>query len=337
MLTVGAISLSVMGCALLLWSGTPQNTTMLLQNPTIPTTTRTLARSVPVAGVRPPMPVHAQLGAVQASTTDETLLDTMPMGMATEATAGSDVMGMSLLAVVGGVAGFLFGRYFQAPTRRLESQGYGSGQIAMAYASGMRPTHTALRLSAGSEEAEMEAEELQVEAEEKMDKAIEAAESKFGTVRTGRASPALLDRVRVSYYGALTPLRQLASVNVPDATTLVISPFDKTALQEIEKAIGGDPDLGLTCNNDGEKIRINVPALTSDRRKEMVKLVSKMGEEGKVQIRNIRRDVLKAADKLDLSEDAAAGFKTDVQKLTDNYTKKIEKMVELKEKELTTV
>lgn len=189
---------------------------------------------------------------------------------------------------------------------------------------------------AGNEEAELEAEELEMEAQDRMDKSLESVQTNFNTIRTGRANPGMLDRIEVDYYGAATPLKSLAGISVPDAETLLISPYDKGALQDIDRAIA-QSDIGLTPNNDGEKIRLVIPQLTEERRLEMSKLASKMGEEGKVAIRNIRRDTLKTLGKLDLPEDDENNYKDEFQKLTDDYVKKIDDMVKSKEKELTTI
>ena len=179
-------------------------------------------------------------------------------------------------------------------------------------------------------------EELELDAEDRMEKTVAALTQKLNTVRTGRANPALLDRVMVEYYGAPTPLKSLAGVSVPDAGTLIVNPFDKGSIVEIEKAILSS-DLGLTPNNDGEKIRISVPQLTDQRRKEMAKMVSKLCEESKVAARNIRRDVVKASGKVGMSEDAEKSFKEELQKQTDGTIEKIEGIMKEKEKELLTM
>ncbi|MBY0405094.1 MAG: ribosome recycling factor, partial [Cyanobacteria bacterium] len=133
------------------------------------------------------------------------------------------------------------------------------------------------------------AEEIHAQAEDKMKKALVATQSEMGSIRTGRANPLVLDRVSVDYYGTPTPVRQVANVSVQDGTTIVIQPYDRGQLSEIEKAIAKS-DLGLTPNNDGAVLRLIIPPLTQDRRKELVKTVKKYGEEGKIAIRNIRRD-----------------------------------------------
>lgn len=175
---------------------------------------------------------------------------------------------------------------------------------------------------------------------ERMEKSVEATKRNFVSVRTGRANPAVLDRIEVDYYGALTPLKTIAGCSAPDAMTIVIQPYDKGAIQDIEKAIM-QSDLGMTPMNDGQVIRLTVPQLTSERRKEMVKVVGKLGEEGKVAIRNVRRDAIKKFDRIkkdgDLGEDAHKAYTDGVQELTDNYCKEIDELVKSKEKELTTV
>jgi len=173
---------------------------------------------------------------------------------------------------------------------------------------------------------------------EKMESSLEAVKRSFATVRTGRATPAMLDRVEVDYYGAMTPLKTIAGVSAPDARTVVVQPYDQGALQAIEKAIMSS-DLGLTPSNDGKLIRINVPALTQERRKDLTKTVAKLSEEGKVAIRNVRRDAIKQADKLGkdkvLSEDAAKDLEVTIQELTDDYVKQVEKLAKGKSDELT--
>ncbi len=176
--------------------------------------------------------------------------------------------------------------------------------------------------------------------EDHMHKAVEATQRSFNTIRTGRANPSLLDRVMVEYYGAPTPLKSLASINTPDASTITIQPFDRSSLNLIEKAIQMS-DLGLTPNNDGSVIRLNIPPLTSDRRKELVKLAAKFAEEGKVSIRNIRRDAVDSVRKQekagDISEDEARDLQDKIQKLTDKYIAKVDELLAEKEKDITTV
>ncbi|XWK87447.1 MAG: ribosome recycling factor [Phormidium sp.] len=176
--------------------------------------------------------------------------------------------------------------------------------------------------------------------EDHMHKAVESTQRSFNTIRTGRANASLLDKITVEYYGAPTALKSLASINTPDASTITIQPFDRSSLNLIEKAISLS-DIGLTPNNDGSLIRLNIPPLTSDRRKELVKLAAKYAEEGKVSIRNIRRDAVDSIRKQEksgeLSEDEAKDTQDKVQKLTDKYIAKVEELLKEKEKDITTV
>lgn len=176
-------------------------------------------------------------------------------------------------------------------------------------------------------------------AEERMDKAIQALKRDLATLRAGRANPSLLDRVQVDYYGSLTPVNQLANINTPDSRTLMIQPWDKSSLAEIERAIMKS-DLGLTPANDGTSIRLSIPALTEERRVELVKLTKKFGEEGKVAIRNIRRDAnddIKKLEKSDISEDESRRHQDDIQKTTDKYIAEVDKVLAAKEKEIMEV
>jgi ribosome recycling factor len=183
-------------------------------------------------------------------------------------------------------------------------------------------------------------EEATLDSEERMAKSIDSVLQNLGTVRTGRANPSMLDRVKVDYYGAPTPISQLAGISVPSAQQLTVDPYDKKALGDIERAII-DAELGLTPMNDGNIIRLNIPALTEDRRKEMLKQCKAIGEEGKVAIRNIRRSNVDAVKKLeksaDISEDQSKDAQDAIQKLTDKKVKEIETIVEKKEKEVMTV
>ncbi|WP_100403040.1 ribosome recycling factor [Bacillus sp. FJAT-42315] len=175
---------------------------------------------------------------------------------------------------------------------------------------------------------------------DKMTKAIQAFTRELASIRAGRASASLLDRVTVEYYGAPTPVNQLASVSVPEARLLVIQPYDKTALGDIEKAILKS-DLGLNPSNDGSVIRLAFPALTEERRKELAKLVKKEAEDAKVAIRNVRRDANEDLKKLekagDITEDALRGHTEDVQKQTDQFITKIDEIAKDKEKEIMEV
>nr|WP_242067189.1 ribosome recycling factor [Leptolyngbya sp. FACHB-711] len=173
-----------------------------------------------------------------------------------------------------------------------------------------------------------------------MQKAVEATQRSFNTIRTGRANTSLLDRVTVEYYGTPTPLKSLANINTPDASTITIQPYDRNTMNLIEKAISLS-DIGLTPNNDGSTIRLNIPPLTSDRRKELVKMAAKMAEEGKVSIRNIRRDAIDSIRKQeksgDVSEDEARDTQDSVQKLTDKFIQKIEQILSEKESDIMTI
>jgi ribosome recycling factor len=164
--------------------------------------------------------------------------------------------------------------------------------------------------------------DVKADAESRMQKAIEALQRDLSTIRTGRASPALVERVEVDYYGAMTPLNQLAGINVPEARLLVIQPWDKGSIQAIERAIRV-ADLGVNPTNDGEVIRIAIPALTEERRKEMVKVVKSKVEDARVSIRNIRRDAISQVKELAqekmISEDDERRGEQDVQELTNKY------------------
>ena len=179
-------------------------------------------------------------------------------------------------------------------------------------------------------------EEILIELESKMEKAIESLEGRVKTVRTGRANPSSLDPVMVNYYGSMTPLRQLANVSVPEARQLLIKPFDRSCLAAIEKGIY-EANLGYTPNNDGESIRIVIPPLTEERRRELVKQVKSISEEGKVSIRNIRRDGLDMVKKAELSEDVKKNLENEIQDLVNEYNKKIDELTKEKENDLMSV
>jgi len=172
------------------------------------------------------------------------------------------------------------------------------------------------------------------EIESNMRKSVEATQRNFNTIRTGRANPSLLDRINVEYYGADTPLKSLATISTPDSQTIAIQPFDLGSLTLIEKAIATS-DLGFTPNNDGKVIRINVPPLTEERRKEFCKIASKYAEEGKVSLRNIRRDAIEKIKKsekaAEISEDQSRDQQEKVQKLTDQFISEVEKHLNEKE------
>ncbi|MGE6631430.1 ribosome recycling factor [Bacillus sp. NPDC077027] len=175
---------------------------------------------------------------------------------------------------------------------------------------------------------------------DKMEKAVAAYGRELATVRAGRANASLLDKVTVEYYGAQTPLNQIASITVPEARMLIITPYDKTAIGDIEKAIQKS-DLGITPTSDGNIIRIAIPALTEERRKELVKVIKKYSEEAKVAVRNVRRDANDDLKKLekngDITEDELRSSSDDVQKLTDEYVSKIDDVTKNKEKEIMEV
>ena len=183
----------------------------------------------------------------------------------------------------------------------------------------------------------MSVEEIKKITNEKMDKCLKQLDKDLSTVRTGRANPLILDKVVVDYYGAPTGLRQLAHVSVAEGTTLVIAPFDKTIIKEIEKAII-KAEIGITPNSDGIVIRLQFPPLTQDRRKELVKVVKAYGEDAKVAIRNVRRDSTENVKKLEksenLPEDAIKDGQDQIQKITDKYTKLVDETVSNKEKEV---
>jgi ribosome recycling factor len=183
-------------------------------------------------------------------------------------------------------------------------------------------------------------DDLLKDAREHMDKSVEATRGKFGSVRTGRASPAILQRVSVDYYGAHTPLRQLATISAPEARLLTVQPYDKSSIKAIERAIM-ESDVGLTPNNDGQLIRLQVPELTEERRRELVKVVRNLAEEGKIALRNIRRDVMNDLRELrDMGEtgsDEEHRAEEALQKLTDEKVKELDALLKGKEAEILEV
>ena len=183
-------------------------------------------------------------------------------------------------------------------------------------------------------------EETILNTEEKMMLTIESLENKFTNVRAGRANPNMLDRVMVDYYGTMTPLKQMAGVSSPEPRTILIQPWDKSAMGSIEKAILSS-DLGFNPTNDGNSIRINIPQLTEERRKDLIKLVAKTGEQAKVAIRNERREANEAIKKMEktseLTEDDTKKAQDEVQKLTDSHIKMIDDMLAKKEKDIMEV
>jgi ribosome recycling factor len=173
-------------------------------------------------------------------------------------------------------------------------------------------------------------------AKDRMEKAVAALKKELSSLRAGRATPALLDRIQADYYGSPTPINQMASITTPDPRTLLIQPWDRSAINEIEKAIMKS-DLGLTPANDGQVIRIVIPQLTEERRNELVKLTRKYGEESKVAVRNIRRDAndeIKKLEKGTISEDESRRYQDEIQKMTDKYIAEIDKVLAAKEKEI---
>jgi ribosome recycling factor len=183
-------------------------------------------------------------------------------------------------------------------------------------------------------------DELLQDAREHMDKSVEATRLKFQSVRAGRANPSLLDRITVDYYGAMTPLRQMSTINAPEPRLLTVQPYDKSSIKAIERAIM-ESDLGLTPNNDGSIIRLQIPDLTEERRKQLVKVVRGLTEEGKVALRNIRRDVMH--DLKELRDAGEAGADDEhraeeaLQKLTDEKVKELDGLLKNKEAEILEV
>eukprot|EP00195_Chlamydomonas_chlamydogama_P008546 CAMPEP_0202889804 /NCGR_PEP_ID=MMETSP1392-20130828/367_1 /ASSEMBLY_ACC=CAM_ASM_000868 /TAXON_ID=225041 /ORGANISM="Chlamydomonas chlamydogama, Strain SAG 11-48b" /LENGTH=278 /DNA_ID=CAMNT_0049573215 /DNA_START=23 /DNA_END=859 /DNA_ORIENTATION=+ len=175
--------------------------------------------------------------------------------------------------------------------------------------------------------------EAKADAEDRMKKAVAALADNLNTIRTGRANPAILDRIMVDQFGSPTPIKRVASISVPEATTLLISPFDKASLKPIEKALL-ESDIGINPTNDGEKIRLVVPPLTQERRKELAKTAAKFGEESKVAVRNVRTDVKKKIDKVELPKDSKKDLEDALQKITDQYVKKIDEVVKTKTDEV---
>jgi ribosome recycling factor len=178
------------------------------------------------------------------------------------------------------------------------------------------------------------------QAEDKMAKAIEVVREEFSGVRTGRASPALVQRLQIDYYGTQTPLQQLAGISVPDPRSLLISPYDRSAISAIEKAIMAS-DIGITPSNDGAAIRLNFPALTEERRKELIKVVRDRSEHGRVSIRNVRRHAKEEIERDqkagDVSEDDMRRAEKELQKMTDRYIGEVDDMLQRKEAELLEV
>ena len=178
------------------------------------------------------------------------------------------------------------------------------------------------------------------DAREHMDKSVDATRGKFGSIRTGRATPALLDRIMVEYYGTQTPLKQLATIHAAEARLLTIQPYDKTSMKAIERSIM-ESDIGLTPNNDGQIIRLQIPELTEERRRELVKVLHRLAEDGRVGVRNVRRDVMHDLRELktegDLGADDERRAEAELQRLTDQHVGEIDTALEHKEKEILEV
>ena len=183
-------------------------------------------------------------------------------------------------------------------------------------------------------------EDFLADAKRRMDKSIEATHHEFNSIRTGRASPALLDRITIDYYGTPTPLKSLASISAPEPRLLVVQPFDPGAIKNIERAVQ-ESDLGLTPSNDGKVVRLPIPALTEERRKDLVKVVRRVAEDGKVAIRNVRRDVMQHLKELvvngEVGDDEERRAEAQVQKITDEHTKSIDDLLKVKEAEIMEV
>jgi ribosome recycling factor len=183
-------------------------------------------------------------------------------------------------------------------------------------------------------------DELIQDATRRMDKSVESAQHEFNTLRTGRASAALLDRIQIDYYGTKTPLKQLATINAPEPRLLTVQPFDPSSLPSIERTIQ-ESDLGLTPSNDGKLIRLPIPQLTEERRKELGKVARQMAEEGRVAVRNVRRDVMhhlkELVDKSEVGSDEEHRAEDRLQKLTDEHTHRIDEIVKRKEEEILEV
>lgn len=182
----------------------------------------------------------------------------------------------------------------------------------------------------------MDSEMIELEVTEKLNKALENLDKKFTTVRAGRANPSSLDGIMVEYYGVTTPLKQLATISVPEARQLLIKPFDKGCLNDIEKAILAS-NLGYTPGNDGETIRIVIPELTEERRRELVKQVKALSEDAKVSVRNIRHEAMEDIKNADMPEDESKGMEKTIQDMINDANKKIEAKFKEKEQELLTV
>jgi ribosome recycling factor len=212
--------------------------------------------------------------------------------------------------------------------------------VSIGYSISNDPTQSILQSRTRLFMTDKNAKDVSKSSEDRMKKCVESVIKNLNSIRTGRANAAILDRVVVSYYGAPTPLNQLASISVSSAQQLTVEPYDKSIMVDIERGIV-DAELGLSPNNDGSAIRINIPALTEARRKELLKQCKSYGEEGKVALRNVRRDGVDSIKKLekssDISKDQAKDGTDEMQKLTDKYIKEIDSIVSKKEKEVMTV
>jgi ribosome recycling factor len=188
--------------------------------------------------------------------------------------------------------------------------------------------------------AESLIDELLKDADERMAKSLESAQHEFGSVRTGRASPSLLDRISVDYYGAITPLNQLATISAPEARLLTVQPYDKSSIKAIEKAIN-ESDIGLNPSNDGSIVRLAIPELTEERRRELVKVVRNLAEEGRVAMRNIRRDTMHQLRELksegEASSDDEHRAEVELQKVTDAHIAELDTALKSKEEEILAV
>lgn len=183
----------------------------------------------------------------------------------------------------------------------------------------------------------MEEDIILLEAEERMNKTIDSLKSNYATLRTGRAATSMLDRIEMDYYGSMTPINQLASITIPEPRQLLIKPYDRNDLKGIVAAINAS-DLGLNPVNDGTAVRLIIPPLTEERRRDLVKLAKKYAEEGKVSIRNIRRDAMDQVKKdSSFTEDSRKSEEEEIQKLTDNFIKKIDEVFASKEKDIMTI
>ena len=186
----------------------------------------------------------------------------------------------------------------------------------------------------------MAIDDLIQDAQRRMDKSVAAAQTEFSTLRTGRASPALLDRIQIDYYGQQTPLKQLATINAPEPRLLTIQPFDPNSVAQIERAIQ-ESDLGLTPSNDGKIIRLPIPQLTEERRKDLVKVVRQRAEDGRVAVRNVRRDLMRHLEELvrkgEVGDDEERRAEERAQKLTDEHVHKIDELLKRKEAEIMEV